>query len=207
MASIAKQHKVSILGDIAYNYAPFTSVIPEVFPDARLLVMFRDGRDFVRSVYTKEIPDPLPVGWLDPERPETPVERFIALGRLRPHQDDHLDLEWPHLTPLEQNAWLWSETNRLILEGIEAWPKERVLTLRFEDFFRDVIEAYKVVRRFLGLDGEISDLVKGLVDQPINRRPRSAYILPAPSCWSAEKNTLFMRFAGDMMCRLGYQID
>ncbi len=46
--------RYALFGDIAYNYAPFVRVIPELLPEAKLLVVFRNGRSFIRSAYTTE---------------------------------------------------------------------------------------------------------------------------------------------------------
>lgn len=198
----ARQRGVSFLGDIAYNYAPFVRVIPEVFPDAKLLVFFRDGRHFVRSAYTSELPDPMPVGWLDPDRPRSRRERYVELGRLRPRDSDEPDSAWTGMTPLERNAWLWAETNRLILDGLAAWPAERVHAIRFEAFFADPLAGYAAVRAFLELPGPVPDACRAVFAARINARRSSA--LPPVDAWSAAQRAAFDLHAGAVSDRLGY---
>ena len=195
-----------LIGDIAYNYAPFVEILPQVFPDARIIFMFRDGRDFVRSVYTDESPDPTPVGWCEP-RTMNRVERFIALGRLRPRSEDALSQDWESMSPVAKNAWLWSETNRLILDGLEShrWDSDRICRVRFEDFVTDPHRAYGRMRSFVGLDGETAPRVFETLDAPINARRRK--LLPAWADWSREDRNDFRRFAGEVMGRLGYAMD
>lgn len=191
-----------VFGDIAYNYAPFVRALPEVFPEARLLFIHRDGRDFVRSVCTTELPDPTPVGWLDDDRPQTRIERYIALGRLRPSPGDPLKADWPDMTPLEKNAWLWAETNRLILEGLEAWAPEAVMTVRFEDLVADLPAQYAMIKRFLGLPAAHGTDFGRLTSRRIN--PRKQHALPLWQDWDEELARRFWDKAGDMMRALGY---
>ena len=202
MAEKRLQMNADLLGDIAYNYAPFTSAIREVFPHARLLFIHRDGRDFVRSAYTDEVPDPTPVGWADLARKLTPVERFIALGRLRPLSDDPLVDQWPSMTPVERNAWLWAETNRLILEGLETWPEECIMQIRFEDFVTAPMKVYADIRAFLGIEDAMPAATQQILRYPINRRQRT--VLPHWHDWDHETTNAFWRHAANMMDRLGY---
>jgi hypothetical protein len=190
------------LGDIAYNYAPFVGQLPQVFPTSRLFVMVRDGRDFVRSVYTSEVPDPTPVGWPDADRKLDKVERYIALGRLRPRPGDPLAKTWDKLPPVGKNAWLWAETNRLILDGLAAWPTDQVRVLRFETFFADPLGNYDQLRAFLGIDRPLPASVPGLLEKRINARRQT--ILPHWREWDAAATALFEQYAGAMMRRLGY---
>lgn len=154
MPDLLKERQLTALGDIAYNYAPFVGAIPTLFPEAKLIVIVRNGKSFVRSVYTSMVPDPTPVGWLD-DRELSDMERYIALGRLRPNGDDISEDQWDDMTPLEKNSWLWSETNRLILDGVQAWKPENVLHIIFEEFFKNPTVGYERVRAFLGLTGDI----------------------------------------------------
>ncbi len=201
LSSLLSEHKLTALGDIAYNYAPFVAVIPRLFPAAKLLVVCRDGRDFVRSAYALSKPDPAPVGWSDTAA-TTKVERFIELGRLRPSTSHPLHDTWSGLSPLEKNAWLWAETNRLILEGLDAWSESRTLVLRFEEFFSDPARHYETVRRFLGLGGPVPKAVLSILERPINARP--VRVLAPWTEWDAKTQRGFDDFAGDMMQRLGY---
>ncbi len=202
MAETRARMDADLLGDIAYNYAPFTAALAEIFPGARLLFIHRDGRDFVRSAYTDEAPDPAPVGWADPARTLTSVERFIALGRLRPLPGDPLVDEWPGMTPVERNAWLWAETNRLILEGLDTWPGERVMGIRFEDFVPAPMEVYADIRAFLGIRDAVPVAAERILGRPIN--PRKRTVLPHWRDWDRGTTDAFWRYAADMMDRLGY---
>ena len=202
MQQVANDCDVKWFGDIAYNYAPFVKVIPTVFPEAKLVVIVRDGRSFVRSVITNEVPDPTPVGWLDPERPMSQTERFIALGRLRPVIGHDVYEHWSQFDLVQKNAWLWAETYRVIMDGLESWSPDQYLVARFEELFADVDKGYDKIRRFIGLDHPISDVTHGLLHTRINHR--ETRILPHFDDWSNVQKDGFWEQATPMMKRLGY---
>jgi hypothetical protein len=194
----------SYFGDIAYNYAPFVGEIPKLFPGAKLIYFYRNGIEFVRSVITDQIPDPTPVGWLN-RKMHNKVERFISLGRLRPSKENELFSTWKSLSEISKNAWLWSETNSLILTGIEKWPENLVHKVCFEKFKNNPLEEYKKVRSFLGLSNEMSQLTQSLFKSPINNR--SCKVLPKYKDWTPEMKSDFNQLAGNMMSQLGYHED
>jgi hypothetical protein len=202
MPALRLERRDRLLGDIAYNYAPFVKALAQFFPGAKLIFLHRDGRDFVRSAYTAETPDPTPVGWLDQDRELSTVERYIALGRLRPRDEDDLHDQWDDLHPVEKNAWLWSETNRLILDGLADWPADGFLQVRFEDFRSGIVDEYQRIRAHLGLEGPLQKAVEGLLATKINAR--RSHLLPPWPDWDSEIRSMFWRHAGPMMERLGY---
>lgn len=201
MPEIGIQNGATLIGDIAYFYAPFVRALYELFPHSKLIVMVRDGRQFVRSVYTDEVPDPTPVGWPDARR-LLGVERFIALGRLRPVEGSALHADWSKLSGIQKNAWLWNETYRLIFDALEVWPPDQVRILKFEEFFADLATSYQALRRFLGFKTDIPAAVQDLMAERINERRH--YLLPPVTDWSDRQSAEFLEFAGPMMDRLGY---
>ncbi len=202
---VAASLGVQAIGDIAYNNSPFVGVIPKVFPNARLIVLTRDGRDFVRSVYTSDRPDPTPVGWLDEDTELTDLERYIAFGRLRPLPADPLHERWSGLTPIQKNAWLWAETYQLIYNELATWDKEQLLIVRAEDLFGDPTGVYARIRDFLGFNWSQGPEVESLLSRTINKRSGSnSYILPHYSEWDGDLKAQFDEFAGTTMQLLGY---
>jgi hypothetical protein len=203
MPGLLQKRQCAVLGDVAYNYAPFIETIPNVFPAAKLVVLLRDGRDFVRSVYTNERPDPTPVGWLDGDVTLTPVEKYVALGRLRPRPGSADAGLWPKMSPVAKNAWLWSETYRLILDGLAGWDTDNVRILRFEVFFADLETNYAQLRKWLGLSGPVAPETQEVLGaKKINSR--HSRILPHWTEWTEQTTQDFMAFAGETMQRTGY---
>lgn len=205
ISEIIREQRLSAFADIAYNYAPFVRVMPAVFENAKLIILARDGRDFVRSVYTSDRPDPLPVGWLDSAVELTNLEKYVALGRLRPLADSDTYDRWRDMSPIQKNAWLWSETYRLILDGLTDWKKSNVLMVYAEDFFFDTKSTYSRIREFLSIQGELPEKTKELLSARVNRRSsNNSYVLPHYSQWSVDILDQFWSEAQPMMQRLGY---
>jgi hypothetical protein len=201
MPVLRKQKRVSLLGDIAYNYAPFIASIHSKFPAAKIIYIYRNGIEFVRSVITDVIPDPCPVGWQE-KRKQSREERYIELGRLRPLPSNPEYLDWPHMSVIAKNSWLWAETNRIILDGIRSVPAENVLQIRFEDFIDDVETGYSRIITFLGIKDFAMKSVREILHTRINKRENK--VLPVWSEWSHDMRQDFLRFGGGMMRELGY---
>lgn len=161
-------------GDIAYYYAPFLGAIRDAYPDASLVVLFRHPVAFMASAAAVHGPDPAPLGWPPDGRELTPVERFVGLGRLQPRAGSPEATAWPRWSYLVRNAWLWAETNRMILDFLDSGPTPRRFVRRFEDFFADPVTSYGHLREFLGLPGQLPQPVARLFERPVNRRPRPA---------------------------------
>jgi Sulfotransferase family len=206
MAETAHARGDRLFGDIAYYYAPFLKHVPALFPDARIIVIFRNGVDFVQSATTLSGHDDIPIGWPPKAKPLNDVERFVGLGRWQPRHGDQWFQAWENeFDHFERNAWLWAETNRAILVAIKDISPERLLVLRYETFFYPLAKSYPVLRAFLGIEGRTPDAtLKLLAAPPINHR--SAKAIGDASTWTNAMKTRFREIAGDVMSDLGYSM-
>jgi hypothetical protein len=199
---IGAAHGASFIGDIAYNYAPFIGAIGVQFPDAKLIAIFRNGVDFVRTATQTSGVDETPVGWAPAGKDLSAVEKFVALGRLAPQAGSELAARWEDMDHFARNAWLWAETNRLILDGIALRPPGTTCVLRFESFFADPPAGFAAVRRFLGLPGDASPAALERLARPINRREQK--VVGTPDTWTAAQRDCFAELAGPVMHQLEY---
>ena len=110
------QYEKTTIAEIAYYLSPFTAALAKEFPGAKLIFLTRNGADFVRSVYTDENPDPMPVGYVDRDA-LSPVEKFVEAGRLKMRDIDNATIIWHRYSAFQRNAWLWAETNRIVLDA------------------------------------------------------------------------------------------
>lgn len=204
MPRIGEENRAELFGDIAYNYAPFLDAMRVRFPAAKLIAIFRSGVDFVRSAAQVSGVDEAPVGWAPSGKELTAVEKFVALGRLTPRAGSICAARWEKMDHFARNAWLWAETNRLILSGISRRPAGSTLVLRFEDFFGDARANYPAIRNFLGLRGEAAPEALLRLSSPINRRAHKAF---GPiDTWTAMQRDCFDEFAGSVMRDLDYPV-
>jgi Sulfotransferase family len=204
---VAASRSGVLFGDIAYNYAPFLEHIPTLFPSAKILVLFRNGRDFVQSATTLTLEDNSPVGWPPNNKKLTNIESFIGLGRWSPRKADPWAKDWlSEFDHFERNAWLWAETNRVILNAMNSIPPHLILTMKFEDFFKEPSTSYQAVRSFLKIPGPIPASTKFLLSQqPINQRTERA--IGPVTTWTPGMRQRFWSIAGDVMERLSYTLD
>ena len=194
----------SFFGDIAYNNSPFLCALARYFKDARFIVIFRDGRSFVRSATVTEGEDDAPVGWPPAGKSLTPLERYISLGRLQPRKDSPFHKEWDDWDAFQKNTWLWAETNRLILDALEHIDPARCMLINFETFVQDKLGTYTKIREFLGFRETISEKVKSvLLASTINSRKH--YHIQPYEQWDESRRSFFWNLAGEMMERLGYE--
>jgi len=197
---------ITHFGDIAYNNSPFLVPLATRFPQARFVVIIRDGRTFVRSATVLEGEDETPVGWPPNDKETTRLEDYISLGRLQPRKNSGLQSEWAGWDAFEKNVWLWAETNSLIFDALENIPEERWLLVRFEDFVADPLGEYTRIRNFLGFPGGLAEATKAVLLSPVVNASRT-YSIPAYDGWSAEQKAHFNRYAGVVMERLGYSYE
>ncbi|NDV20635.1 hypothetical protein GO013_14585 [Pseudodesulfovibrio sp. JC047] len=198
---LIEQKALTHFVEIAYYYSPFVAALRTIFPESKLLFIHRDGRDFVRSAYVDEVPDPMPVGYLDP-RPLHPVERYVAMGRLAPTPEAPDAARWEHFSPFEKNVWLWAETNRIIRDGLTTWPSDAVLTMPMHRMVTP--EGLVEIADFLDMDRSLSQ-ASTLLETKVNAR--KSRVLPHWTQWDETLRTQFKALGQDMLQTLGYATD
>lgn len=196
---VMKQFGKSYFIELSYFLAPFVQAVQSAYPGVRMLYIHRDGRDFVRSAYTSEVPDPAPVGYVD-ERPLHPVERFVSMGRLLPSEGTEDFRRWPDMTTFEKNVWLWAETNRIILTGFVGKRDNFTHQISMEHLFTS--EGMEEVFDFL----KVKNVPRQAVDDALNRKinTRKRFLLPPWSEWDPDLKRSFKTIGQDMLHRLGY---
>lgn len=200
---VVREHQ--FFGDVAYNYAPFLSSISACYPSAKIIILYRNGIDFVRSCTTNACPDPVPVGWSPEGKKLSKLERYISLGRLKPRVNDPLTKCWDSLSVVAKNAWLWAETNRLMFEQLASLPNDQVKYVRFEDFVTQPKDVYSEIRGFIGIDSPISEQTEALLVKTVNKR--ESKLLPSWDKWQTQDQQDFIHFCSDMMDKLQYGIN
>lgn len=138
----------------------FAHSLAELFPKAKFIQLIRHPADFIASGMARN--------WY--------IEgRIRDEGKIKPENPD----EWKKWSQEEKIAWLWQETNAFIEAFKKQCEKDRVLTIRAEDFFSDEKVSAEMAR-FIGLEPlPDSDLAK-LIRKPVNaQRSKSRVELSA----------------------------
>lgn len=167
-------------GTIRYQ-AP---AIRQLYPNAKMLLLARDGRGVVRSV----------MGWPQFYNPGSKGAYAMA-----PLADDPFYLEWPRMTRFEKMCWAWRDTNEFLMRFIPPshWLALEQVTSDF-DYFTE---------RFSQNVG--MDIPREVWQAKVSRKSRNAteeYGFPAWEEWSVGQKESFVRICGDTMTKLGYEI-
>lgn len=168
------------------------------FPDAVLIHLVRNGRDFVRSAWTRE--------------PYTGWERE---GPFLPRDDDRWSGSWASFDRFRKLCWMWTHANETIARDVAR-------VVRFEDVLRDYAALRDGVLAPTGVQVDESTW-RATIGRPTNtsrqyvwrRRLRRALgrrempsipPLPPAQAWEPERRAAFREICGDTMRRFGYDV-
>jgi hypothetical protein len=159
-----------------------------------LLHVTRDGRDFVRSAYERDV--------LTPRQRQLPIV---------PTDDDPFAEAWPRLSRFERICWIWRHTNEMLGASVERHARLEDLLASHAAFRAALLEP-------TGLD--VSEATwRAAVERPKNTssgfrarrlaarllgRPGPGERLPHWTRWPAELSEGFWRICGPTMERFGY---
>lgn len=184
--------QVDTVLDVAYYNAVIGDAVLSLHPTSRMVGIVRDCAGFVRSVTWLEGEDPMPVGWPSPDKPLSPRERFISMGRVRPTSGPEADL-WPGWGPIERNIWLWKATNHRLLDARDTHTG-RVTMLDFAElphapgaFLSSIVDALQLaVVPPAGCSWD--DLADSAADRGNSRV--GGYQIGRPDTWTTAQRTL-----------------
>lgn len=175
-------------------------LLRDVFPQRRVVRIVRDGRDYVRSAFSKRT------------RARDGGTTFFmaeddARTRLSPSDlpgDPWLE-HWHDFDRFERVVWHWAALDRLALDAVEADPL--ALTLRYEDLFdpdrgpdrlRHVVDFLGLAPRLRVDDDALAEMLRGRADAT------QRFELPHWSEWPDGLRERFDAIAGAHMVRCGY---
>ncbi len=181
------------------NLSYLIPVIQELYGDRRFVYIIRDGRDFVRSVYSrtavKNGQHVLVMTDDDPRR------RLAATD----FEGDAYRDKWGDMSRVERISWYWVKVNQIILDSLKN--ETNALTIKFEDIF-DKAKGYEgmwKIIEYLRLMDRLRVSQEDLemrMEERMNRNRE--YALGAWIDWSDEHKEQFAEIAGELMERFGY---
>lgn len=183
---------VGLLVDVAYYNAVLLTEILRQVPDARGAIIIRDCESFVRSATWIEGTDPMPVGWPDPAKELDARERFIGMGRIRPHEGPDVDM-WRTWGAIERNIWLWRATNVVLCDAWQEHP-HRVHHVDFQDFTRNPTAVLASLLATIGSpldEAKTGELERALVEARSRQNERlGGYQIGSADTWTADQRRL-----------------
>lgn len=168
----------------------------EVWPQAKVIVIIRDPRNWVRSLMNK-------TGKYD----QRDWASRLPPGRLTPEKvgDSEWIDQWPNLGTFGKLAWYWSFLNKKMLAAVERTPNARVF--RFEDVLAPDGKTLRELVEFAATHGERSYAlrdVEKLTRTVINRSP--GRVLHWRS-WEPDRAPLMDAICGPLMRQFDYGLE
>lgn len=179
-------------------------VLVEAFPKARFVHLARDGRKVASSffhklgghVYSDRGVKALQTWLAAPDQhpmPPPPEDFWWVI----PQRGQLFHAEFPGFDQFQRCCYQWAESNRAIVEALEAVPAERKLSLKLEALSSSAEE----VKRLLSfLDTPFDESFVEVLS-----RPQHVYV-PLDYPLTPEQQVQFAEIGGPMMQRLGYDL-
>lgn len=179
-------------------------VVLKCFKNCRIIHVVRDGREYVRSQYSKKT-------WSS--KKDGSMAFFMGDDdcRKRPcaqdFPDDAYNSQWDQMTRFEKTCWYWTKTNRVIYETIK--DDDRAITIKFEDIFNSSrgSDAMFELIETLGM-ADMNRLTKDEIKTTMNCKSNATKdnLISGWQDWPEEQIESFRRIASEDMKLYGYTI-
>ncbi|MEQ9063832.1 MAG: sulfotransferase domain-containing protein [Vicingaceae bacterium] len=181
------------------NLSYLIPILIKAFPTCKIIYLTRDGRDFIRSGYSKLTSGKWTGGDVHLLSDKDPRKR------LNPEllTTDEFHGKWHEMDRFDRVAWYWSRKNDLILNNLENEGNYRIF--RFEELFtRPEKEKWESMFDFMNIRPKIPlSGVLNYVNQNASNE-NAKYVLGDYHSWSEDQRSRFRAIAGKTMIRLGY---
>jgi hypothetical protein len=167
-----------VYGEVNSLLRCHAGAIKNVFPEASLIHLARDGRDVVRSTASRQamtIRDPFTLS-------------------LRPAPSDPWQGHWRNMDRFARICWYWQEENRRLREGVGRIVQFEKILSSYEYFLKEVLEPCHIYID----EGAWAAAVS--IPQNISR----SFSMPKWEQWSLEQQNVFHKICGTEMSACGY---
>jgi hypothetical protein len=160
-------------------YIHFLDAIHALYPEAKVILIIRNGKDFARSAISRQ--------W----------HTYREFG-IVPLIDDPYYEQWESMNPFQKAAWIWTYRNRLALNCLASIPHDRQCIVRLEDCSND--ETLERLETFAEIN---------ITDKNWAKRRRyntnQTFTCPPKEEWNKATHQAFDEIAGQLMERFGYE--
>jgi hypothetical protein len=174
---------VQCYGEVSGTLRHHVESLQEVFPWSKMMLLVRDGRDVIRSVW----------------RFDFYKEGTRGAYNLKPQQSDPYYERWNGMSRFEKLCWSWMWSIEYALQYI---PAESVI--HFESIIRDYEYFREKVLIPLGLNMKEDVWREGMSSKSPNATKQ--YVFPHWKDWSSIQKEAFKRICGLSMRKLGYEL-
>ena len=177
---ISKQN-FSIYGEMNPFFVLHCQAVKKLLPSAFIFHLVRDGRDVVRSNYSREV-----LGRKDP-----------MLKLIQPPKDDPFRKDWGNFNRFEKICWKWQYENKLLRETT-------LHSVQFEKMISDYRYFDEKINQPLAINIPLENW-KLRSSMPKHATPK--YTLPPWPKWTDRHKDSFEKICGDEMVRCGYSLN
>ncbi|WP_297813277.1 sulfotransferase [uncultured Methylophaga sp.] len=124
--------------------------------------------------------------------------------RITPRSTDKYWHDWSSMNQLGKNAWLWSETNRWIMDFLKAVPDNQQITIRAEDLYNQKSDVIADVFDFVSAGAPSQKRVNKVLSKKHNKQTRGDF--PPFKNWTPEMKEQLRIISGEQAKALGYEI-
>ena len=161
--------------------------IRRVFPDAKFLHIIRHPADIIRSGMRR--------GWFGGQSNDC--------TRIFPNKGEYKD-RWASMNQFEKNVWLWSETNRWIVDFMDSDTAGSGHCIKAEDIFSAEQHALEVFYNTIGVDVPKPSSIKKVLGLQLNAQKKGEF--SELSMWSDQQKSFLKELAGDLLERFSYDV-
>jgi hypothetical protein len=163
-------------------------IILKLIPKVQFIHLVRDPRDVIRSGMRRK--------WFDGHPNDA--------TRITPRPDSPHFANWNQYSPFQKNVWLWTETNRWILEFAAQLPSPKILTIHSEDVFSMKEETIKSLYEFVGTETPSLSKITRLLKRKLNAQKTGSF--PTSASWSIEQKAILSDMSSEIAAKLGYNL-
>ncbi len=177
-----KRKNLDVYAESNNRYFSLLAPLTDVFTDAKVIHIVRDGRDYVRSGmsrvwYTAEDDDPRLKASYFPQ--------------------DHYYKQWLEMSRFAKICWRWQKKDGFIWNWVQE--ADRAITVEFEDIFKadDHRGVYRIADYICLPEKETEQMVEQMMNRKVNST--NNYAIPHWREWSQERKDKFTEIAGKHM--------
>lgn len=163
----------------------FAEVIYDLFPKAKFVHLHRHPGGVVSSGVNR--------GWYTSNSQS-------ELNRIYPGKNNAYYTKWSEMDRIEKNAWLWSETNRWILDFLKKVPAEQKFDLSFDNWSPESIQAFC---RFCGVEKSTNEIASRM-KKKVNKQQKKE--LGHYKTWPKEDQEKLATLTADISKLLSYSL-
>jgi len=176
----AKLKNIEVYGEVNSVIRHHCNAIRQLFPNAEIIHLVRDGRDVVRSMMARK----------------TMTSEDQNTKNIRPTNDNPWYDKWESMNRFEKLCWYWDVENRYLHKNIDKIIYFEKLISDYDYFNKNLL---------LPLNLEIhKEIFEKEIKSPKNLTKK--HKIPRWNDWEPEKIESFNKICGETMKNLGYEI-